>query len=93
MEREALKQQLSDERAAVLDYLSHPFTKQILEDGKQSEEAFLSLIVDKPVQDIPSLFAHFEAIGHLRGLRQSKAILHGKLEELETELEQLDDNK
>lgn len=92
MEREALRQKLSDERAAVVEYLEHPFTKQILEDVNTSEAGFISLIVDKPVQDIPSLFAHFEAIGHLRGLRQSRGILHEKLEEIETELETLNED-
>lgn len=68
-------------------YLAHPYTAQVARDNKESQETLMKVIINDDVRDIETLIAHFVAIGHLRGLRQSEAIVQETLAALKEELQ------
>ena len=90
MDKEAVIQQVKDREAVVTAFLAHPFNVQIKQDNDEQQTALLSLICEHPVNNIETLVAHFEAIGHLRGLRRSAALLTESLEDIKEELEKLE---
>lgn len=68
-------------------YLAHPFTQQINADNQASQDTLLKVIINDDVKDVETLVAHFVAVGHLRGLRQSADLLKDTLEALKEELQ------
>lgn len=69
-------------------YLAHPITKAVFDDSTNEQEKIIQLLTNVPINNIESFFAHFEAIGHLRGLRRGKAIILDKLEEVKDQLKE-----
>ena len=90
MENEALRTQKENEKLALEQYMLHPFTKQILDDSHAEQEVLIDLLCMRPVNNIETFFAHFEAIGHLRGLRRGEAMLQETLKTIEQELKELE---
>ena len=90
-DRDALREQLQNEKLALQGYLDHPFTKRILEDSAEEQEKLVDLLTNVPIHSIETFFAHFEAIGHLRGLRSSKVLLLDGLSTIEAQLKALDE--
>lgn len=93
METEALKHQLETERDAIKGYLLHPFTQQIFQDSAEEQESIIALICENPISSIETFFSHFEAVGHLRGLRRSKSLVMDNLAVIEQQLKELLSNE
>lgn len=69
-------------------YLSHPFTKRIFDDSVKEQEALVRVICNNDIIDLATFFAHFAAVGHLRGLRRAQSLFQDDLEDIETELKE-----
>jgi hypothetical protein len=83
------RQRLENEKRAIQQWLDHPITRKIITDNKEQQEALMPILVDHPIVDIESFFKHFEAVGHLRGLRRQSAIIKDDVEEIEEQLKAL----
>lgn len=70
-------------------YLNHPITQRILRDNQEQENALIDLICDAQIDSIAGFFAHFQAVGHLRGLRRGRALVMDSLETVNEELKEL----
>lgn len=79
---------LESAKREIEGYLNHPFTKRILQDNLEEQEGFIKLICNEPVTDIQRFFAHFEAVGHLRGLRRAHSLLQDNLDAIQDELKE-----
>lgn len=77
---------LDSAKREIEKYLKHPFTTQIEQNNRDAQDTLLKLIVNDDVTSVETLVAHFVAIGHLRGLRDSAAGLHETLSEIEEQL-------
>ena len=88
---EGAKQACKDRLAYIRAYTEHPLTKKILDDGNEQQNTLIDLLCNQPIHNFETFFAHFEAIGHLRGLRRADSILCDAVEETETELKQLEE--
>lgn len=92
MDKDAERKVLEDERAFVASYVNHPLALSIEEDSMVQQDALVAILTDRTIDSIESFFAHFEAVGHLRGLRRSRALALAKLEEVKDKLKELEDN-
>lgn len=88
MDTTAERNRLESEKRALQQYLDHPISKEILKDNEESQESLITTITNVPIDSIEGFFNHFEAVGHLRGLRQAKALLLGSLEAIEKQLKE-----
>lgn len=77
---------LDNAKREIEKYINHPFTTQIEQDNREAQESLLTIILKDDVKDIETLVAHFVAVGHLRGLRDSEAKLRETLSDIETKL-------
>ena len=71
-------------------YLAHPITKEILQDTAAQEEAFVDLICKHDVTNVETFFAHFAAVGHLKGLRYVRQLITEPVVLLEAQINQLE---
>lgn len=72
----------------IQQYLNHPVTQHVKLDLAEQEESLMDTLLNVPVTDIESLIKHFEARGHLRGLKRSRAVVAEELEEVEEKLKE-----
>lgn len=86
---DAERQKLEDEKGWINAYIEHPITVQVLQDSAEQQEKIIDLLCNQPISNMETFFAHFEAIGHLRGLRRAKAILLDKVDDIETQLKEI----
>lgn len=70
---EKTQQQLAEK--ATQAYLGHPITVNTLNALDDAEKAFVDLVCDVDIDSLGAFFAHFAAVGHLRGIRQAKRTL------------------
>jgi len=89
MDITAEKQRLENEKRAIQAYLDHPISRKIFEDNEEQQQMLVGVLTDIPIHDLESFFKHFEAVGHLRGLRRSKALIQDDVEDIETQLKDL----
>jgi hypothetical protein len=89
MDITAERQRLENEQRAIELYLDHPISRKIFGDNVDQQEALINTITNVPITDLESFFKHFEAVGHLRGLRRSKALIQDDIEEIEVQLKEL----
>jgi hypothetical protein len=89
MDITAEKQRLDNEKRAIQAYLDHPISRKIFEDNKEQEEQAIEYICNIPIDSIEAFFKHFEAVGHLRGLRRAMSLIKDDVEEIETQLSEL----
>lgn len=89
MDITAERQRLENERNAIEQYLDHPISRKIFSDNKDQQERLVDTICNVPIVDLESFFKHFEAVGHLRGLRRAKALIMDDVEEIEAALKAL----
>lgn len=89
MDKDAEIKKLVDERDHVIGWQNHPITQSIFADIQSQQEQLITMICDNTVNSIETLFGHFEAIGHLRGLRRAKALVLARLEEIDSEIKNL----
>ena len=81
--------ELDNEMRAIEAYLDHPISRKIKTDNLEQQEALVEVICNIPIHDIESFFKHFEAVGHLRGLRRANAIVQDDLDEIKEKLKEL----
>ncbi len=91
MDKDAELNQLESEKAQIEGFLDHPISQKILSNNEEAQQAFLSLLIDIPVVDVASLISHFEARGHLRGLRQAKVLIDEGLDEIKDKIKELNE--
>jgi hypothetical protein len=89
MDITAERQRLENEQRAIEQYLSHPITREILADNQNEQEKAIRLLTNQPIDSIEAFFNHFEAVGHLRGLRRSRSIIDDSIEDIKDQLENL----
>lgn len=89
MDVDADKIALENEKRTIEAYLDHPISREIYKDNAEEQEQIIELLCNRTITNAATFFGHFEAIGHLRGLRRGRAIINGKLEEIETQLKNL----
>lgn len=89
MDKDAEIQKLIDERGFVQAWSEHPITVAVFQDLKEQQEAAIVLVCNEPIKNLQSFFAHFEAVGHLRGLRRVQAITQDRLDEIDQQLKEL----
>jgi hypothetical protein len=89
MDITAERQRLENEQRTIEQYLDHPISRKIFGDNKDQQEALVNTITNVSITDLESFFKHFEAVGHLRGLRRSKALIQDDIEEIEAQLKEL----
>jgi hypothetical protein len=89
MDITAERQRLENEQRAIEQYLDHPISRKIFGDNRDQQESLINTITNVPITDLESFFKHFEAVGHLRGLRRSKALIQDDIEEIEAQLREL----
>lgn len=88
-DKDAIKVQLEKE-LAELETLFASAPMQILrQDLQEQEESLINLLCNTQITDIGTFFSHFEAVGHLRGIRQTKATFVGAIEEIKQKLSEL----
>lgn len=90
MDKDAKRIELENQKAAIEGYLSNPVTVEVLKDLRESQDALVSMLCNNVVRDVESFFAHFEGIGHLRGLRRTESLVKANHEEIKEELRRLD---
>lgn len=78
-------------------YFNHPVTQSFISESREAEDALTSLICNQEIVSLETFFAHFVAIGHLKGLRAGRVLLKeeydGLKEELKDKQEQLKENQ
>ena len=89
MDKTGAREKLENELAMIDQYLSHPISREIFDDNKEKQEEIVELLTKTSIIDLSTLFRHVEAVGVLRGLRQSKAIVEGDVQVIKTKLEEL----
>jgi hypothetical protein len=89
MDITAERQRLENEKRGIEQYLNHTISRKIFGDNEEQQKSLLDTILNVPVVDFESFVKHFEAIGHLRGLRRSKALVQDDIEEIQVALEAL----
>jgi hypothetical protein len=89
MDTTAERQRLESEKRAIQAYLDHPITQEIFQDNEETQQALINVLTNVPIHDMESFFKHFEAVGHLRGLRQSRQLAQDSAEAIERQLKEL----
>ena len=89
MDITAERQRLENERKAIQQYLEHPITRDIIADNTVEQEKAIRLLTHQPIDSIEAFFNHFEAVGHLRGLRRARSIIDDSIEDIEEQLKNL----
>lgn len=80
--------QLENELRSVEAFQKHPLMQELLADNRAQQEALISLLCNESVVNIETFFAHFAALGHLRGLRRMPGLVEDKLEEIKTRMKE-----
>lgn len=89
MDTTAERQKLESEKRAIEQYLEHPISREIFQDNEDTQQSLINILTNVPIIDIESFFKHFEAVGHLRGLRQSKQLIQDSVDTIERQLKEL----
>lgn len=82
-ERIRLESELKD----IERWMDHPVARKIFDDNKQGQESLIDMICMCQIDSIEAFFNHFQAVGHLRGLRRSKALVDATVADIKEELE------
>lgn len=89
MDIDAEKEKLENQKAFIQSWLDHPLTVEVQRDNEDQQQGLIDLICNREPDSIGAFFAHFIAIGELRGLRRSKGITEDSLRSVEQELKEL----
>lgn len=93
MDQDAERQKLEDSKLWIQQYLEHPLSVAIFQDNAEEQEKAVELLCNVPIHNLETLIGHFEARGHLRGLRRAKGQVMDKLEEVKDKLKELETNE
>ena len=86
--KEAQQLQLEGKKVEIEQYLNHPVTQHVKRDLEEQEVSLMHTLLEVPITDLESLVRFFEARGHLRGLKRSRAIVGDALEEVNEQLKE-----
>lgn len=89
MDKDAERQQIENELAVLESYLTHPVSREILQESREREDAIVNAVCQNDIVDIASFFAHFRSIGELAGLRRARVLMEGQVEELKAKLKEI----
>lgn len=89
MDVEAQRQELENQQLALEQYLQHPVTQEVLRDLDEKAETLVTQILEFTPVDVESFLKREQALGHLRGLRQTKANVMVNLENVKEQLKEL----
>lgn len=89
MDIDAERQKLESQKAFIESWLEHPLTQEVTRDNEEQQQGLIDLICNREPDSIGAFFAHFIAIGELRGLRRSKGITQDSLQSVKEELKNL----
>lgn len=89
MDKDAEKNRLNAELLQLEAYVRHPISVEIDRNHQEREQQLLQAILDMPVHSLETAIAHFSAIGCLKGLRESRAIVQQSVETIKQEIEAL----
>jgi hypothetical protein len=89
MDKAADTKVLEDRKAVLVAWRDHPFTKELFQANAEAQESAIALLCNCDITNVETFFAHFAAIGHLRGLRQLTQAYRGALEEIDNEIKDL----
>lgn len=67
-----------------------PLWKGLIEDNAEQQESLINLLCNNTIVNIETFFAHFEAMGHLRGLRRMPGLLRDRKDAIAEELKNLE---
>lgn len=90
MDVEAQKSQLVNQQAELEQYLQHPVTIEVLRDCDEQQERLLKSILNDPITNLEAFFNREQALGHLRGIRQFRALLTESLEDVKEQIKGLE---
>jgi len=90
MDKDAEIQKVQDEIDYIVGWKDHAITKKLFSDSRAAQEALITLICNQPISSVETFFAHFEAVGHLRGLRQPEATVLDWIAELKNQKKELE---
>lgn len=88
MDQEAKLQQLENEKSVLEQYLQHPVTKEFLNQLDDNIESCERMVCDVGIVDVETFFKHFEVVGQLKTLRQTKALLLVNLEDIKAQIKE-----
>lgn len=89
MDIDAKRAELESLQRELENYLQHPVTVEVIRDLDEQVETAVTQLCNNPITDIESFFKHFEAIGHLRGLRRAKSQIMTNLEDIKDQMKEL----
>lgn len=89
MDKAADERQIQSDIEEVEHLKNHPVIKERLQANRDSQEALFNILTSLTINSMETFFAHFEAIGHLRALRQEATFLDFKLAELKAKKQDL----
>ena len=89
MDSDAERTHKENAEKAVKAYLAHPISKDVADFLETQEQRLISTIVDLSVDSLGAFFAHFEAVGHLRGIRSVRNHYEGAAEEYKEKASQV----
>lgn len=89
MDKDAEQRDLQAEKKFIEDWLGHPVTRQVLQDNQEQQDVLIQLLCDRTITNVETFFGHFEAIGHLRGLRRVRGQVQATLDDIEEQLKEL----
>jgi len=87
MDTAAERQRLESELKDIQRWLEHPVARKIFDDNKNGQESLIDTICNLPIDSIEAFFNHFQAIGHLRGLRRARALVDSDIADIQEQLE------
>lgn len=88
MDSDVAKQKLEDEKRVLEHWLKDSVTKELFSINQDEQDSAINLLCNVPVTSLETFFAHFEVVGHLRGLRSIRNEVQGNLERINAELKQ-----
>jgi len=80
---------IENELRSIAAWRALPVTQALYKDSQEEQESIINLVLEVPVTNIETFLAREQALGHLRGLRRTEAIVSGMEESLRFELKQL----
>lgn len=89
MDKDAEKKSLEDAKEVITAFQNHAISQEFAREEEERENGLLSTVCDTPIVDATTFFLHFQAIGELQGIRRRRAMLPGKLEEIQDRMKEL----
>lgn len=89
MDKAADTKALEDKRTLLLQWREHPFTKELFQANEDAQKGMVNVLCNCEIVNMETFFAHFTAVGHLRGLRQLPDAFAGTLDSIANEIKAL----